>query len=331
MQNNKYRYGFTLVELMVAIVLGLLITAAAVQLFFTGQISMSVQKGMADIQESGNFGLRYISSDVRRANYENVGIINDRLLNGGVILTSRSAPAYVSSSMFTSSDIPTNYPNGLTIPVPLSSSKTQLSNVQDVEKVELKSDQLVIQYYADQDGTDCEGNSYTSGRYIVQRYFLRLDTNVSNAEANQALALACEAGWYTETSTRILKNPATSTLVFGKTEGEILIRRVDYFRFLLGISNNESNNNFRYVTVSEYFAINDYPRPRISAIQVGMLLRSSDRANVSDLLSVDKVYTILDQDVSLKAHKNTTRYLRRVVSQTIALRNGMYTEAKAVM
>ena len=331
MKNYQYQHGFTLVELMVAIVLGLLITAAAVQLFLTGQISISTQKGMADIQESGNFGLRYISSDVRRANYENVGIINDRLLNGGIVLTSRNAPSYVSTSTFTSANIPTNYPNSLTTAIPLSSSKTQLSNVLDTAKAELKSDQLVIQYYADQDGTDCEGNGYTSGRYIVQRYFLRLDSNVSNAEANQALALACEAGSYTDTSAKIFKNPSTSTLEFGKTEGEILIRRVDYLHFLLGVSNNESNNNFRYITVAEYLAIYDYPRPRISSIQVGMLLRSNEKANVSDLISADKVYTVLDQNLSLKPHTNTTKYLRRVVSQTIALRNGMYSEAKAVM
>lgn len=331
MPNNKYKNGFTLVELMISIALGLIITAAAVQLFLTGQISLNMQKGMAEIQESGNFGLRYITSDVRRANYENVGVINDRLLNGGIVLTSRKAPSYVPTSMFTSVNIPTNYPNTLTTAIPLSSSKTQLSNVLDSEKTELKSDQLVIQYYADQSGTDCEGNSYTAGRYIVQRYFLRLDTNVSEAEANQALALACEAGWYTNTSTKILKNPLTSTLEFGKPDGEILIRRVDYLHFLLGVSNNESNNNFRYMSMSEYLASQDYPRPRVSSIQVGMLIRSNERANVSDVASTDKAYTILDQNIYLKSHANTTKYLRRVVSQSIALRNGMYSEAKAVM
>ena len=330
MKNNN-QHGFTLVELMIAIVLGLLITAAAIQLFITGQISINTQKGMAEIQESGNFGLRYITSDIRRTNYENVGLINDRLLNGGILLTSRNAPAVVPTTVFNSSNIPINYPNSLATAVPLSSSKTQLSNLLDDAKAELKSDQLVIQYYADQNGTDCEGNSYTSGRYIVQRYFLRLDTNVSNAEENQALALACEAGWYTDASVKILKNPSTSTLEFGKTDGEILIRRVDYLRFLLGVSNNDLNNSFRYISVSDYLALRTYPRPRISSIQVGMLVRSNDTANVSGLISADKIYGVLDQNVYLKPHANTTKYLRRVVSQTIALRNGMYTEAKAVM
>lgn len=331
MKNMISQKGFTLVELMVAIVLGLIITAAAIQLFLTGQISLNTQKAMAEIQESGNFGLRYITSDVRRANYENAGIINDRLLNGGIVLTSRNSPFFVSTSTFTSANVPTNYPNGLITAVPLSTSKTQLSNVLDRVKVELKSDQLVIQYYADQNGTDCEGNSYTAGRYIVQRYFLRLDTNVSSAEANQALALACEAGWYTDSSAKILKNPSTSTVEFGATTGEILIRRVDYLRFLLGVSNGTATNDFRYISVDDYLAISSYPRPRISSIQVGMLVRSNETANVSDVLSIDKDYTVLDQTLYLKPHTNTTKYLRRVVSQTIALRNGMYSEAKAVM
>lgn len=331
MKNNIYQHGFTLVELMVAIVLGLIIIAAAIQLFFTGQISLSTQKAMADIQESGNFGLRYIANDVRRANYENMGVINDRLLNGGVLLTSRNSPFFVSISTFTAANIPTNYPNSITNFVPLSSSKTQLSNVLDRAKVELKSDQLVIQYYADQNGTDCEGNSYTAGRYIVQRYFLRLDTNVSAAEANQALALACEAGWYTDLSAKILKNPITSTVEFGATTGEILIRRVDYLRFLLGVSNSSATNDFRYIAVDDYLAISTYPRPRISSIQIEMLLRSNEKANVANFLSTDKIYTVLDQNIYLKSHIHTTKYLRRVVSQTIALRNGMYSEVKAVM
>ena len=69
---TSLQQGFTLVELMVALVLGLLVTAAAIQLFITGQMSLNTQKGMADLQESGNFGLRYITNDLRKTNYGNV-------------------------------------------------------------------------------------------------------------------------------------------------------------------------------------------------------------------------------------------------------------------
>ncbi|MCU7226266.1 pilus assembly protein PilW, partial [Acinetobacter bohemicus] len=76
------------------------------------------------------------------------------------------------------------------------------------------SDQLTIQYlpqYIKDDkgtlattddvwygGFDCEGNNLeftlAQGRQvIVQRYFLRADSNKSDNEPNQPLALACDA------------------------------------------------------------------------------------------------------------------------------------------
>lgn len=330
--SSKSQAGFTLIELMVSIVLGLIITASSVQLLLTGHISFSTQKALAEIQESGNFGLRYITKDIRRTNYENIGVINDRLANGGIALTARSQPAFVAVSTFTEANIPTNYPNNLTITnTQLSSEKSRVSNVSDIGLAEVKSDQLVIQYYADQAGADCEGNGYEAGRYIVQRYFLRVDTNVSTTEANLALALACEAGSYTDTSTTIKKNPATSTVGFGTTQGEIIIRRIDHLRFLLGVSNNSGDNQFRYMSISDYLNIAQYPRPRILSIQIGALVRSNEAANVSDFVKSDRVYTVLDQKVVVKNHQHSNKYIRRVVSQTIALRNGMFSEDKAVM
>jgi type IV pilus assembly protein PilW len=332
MNRSIKQAGFTLVELMVAIVLGLIITAAAVQLFITGQVSLSTQKAMADLQESGNFGLRYITNDLRRTNYENVGVINDRLANGGVVLTSRNNPSFVASGTYTAANIPTNIPNTISVSVPISSSELGLSNVQvGALRSNLGSDVIVIQHYADQAGTDCEGNSYESGRYIVQRYFLRVDTNTSGVETNSALALACEAGSYTDASTRILKNPATSTTNFGSTQGEILIRRVDYLRFLLGVSNDANTDGFRYISVGDYLNMNQYPRPRIMSIQIGMLIRSNEKANSEDLVPENKQYDVLDKSVLVKKDNKEKKYMRRVVTQTIALRNGMYTEDKAVM
>ena len=49
--------GFTLIELMIALALGLVITASAILLFFTGQKGYFLQRGMADVQDNANFGL----------------------------------------------------------------------------------------------------------------------------------------------------------------------------------------------------------------------------------------------------------------------------------
>src|SRR5690606_37311516 len=100
---------------------------------------------------------------------------------------------------------------------------TGASNVKKIDGANLPSDQLTIQFVpqyilddkgtsttADDDwvgGYDCEGqelrfavenrgdNRAFGRQMIVQRYFLRSDTNAGN-EPNQPLALACGSGFY---------------------------------------------------------------------------------------------------------------------------------------
>ena len=340
--------GFTLVELMVAIALGLLITAAAIQLFITGQVSLNTQQGMADLQESGNFGLRYISNEIRKTNYGNANVVNDRLANGGLVLTTRHTPHFpaIAAPTFSAANIAVNINmmNGATPPVaveiPVTSHATGSSNVQVMDsttstRVNQGSDQLVMQFFADRAGIDCEGNTYAANRYVIQRFFLRADANAVSGEPNAALALACEAGSYTDaTATTILKNPSTSTVVFGATNtgGEIIARRVDHLHFLFGISDNANTGNLRYITIGQYLALNENPRPRINSIQIGMLVRSSESVNVGNLIANDQQFTVLDQVVTVKVPTGTPpKYLRRVVTQTIALRNALPSNDEAVM
>jgi type IV pilus assembly protein PilW len=70
--SNQYQKGFTLIELMVALVLGLLVSAAAVQLFTGSILSTRMQQANDELQNSGIFGLDYIVRDIRLANYENI-------------------------------------------------------------------------------------------------------------------------------------------------------------------------------------------------------------------------------------------------------------------
>ena len=61
----KVEKGFSIVELMIAMLLGGLITLAAVQLFGTNQRTFQLQQGLTDVQEQGRFALDYISRDLR--------------------------------------------------------------------------------------------------------------------------------------------------------------------------------------------------------------------------------------------------------------------------
>ncbi len=61
--------GFTLVELMVAIVLGLLVMLLMVQLFSGTKQSYLVQEGLMRVQEGGRVAIELVARDVRKAGF----------------------------------------------------------------------------------------------------------------------------------------------------------------------------------------------------------------------------------------------------------------------
>tara|TARA_A100001391_G_scaffold2326_1_gene2284 strand:- start:33936 stop:34679 length:744 start_codon:yes stop_codon:yes gene_type:complete len=69
MKTPNHMAGFSLVELMVAMVLGLLITAAAVSLFSTNQRTFALQQAMSEAQEQGQLAMRFISQDLQLTGY----------------------------------------------------------------------------------------------------------------------------------------------------------------------------------------------------------------------------------------------------------------------
>lgn len=355
--NNKYS-GFTLVELMISLALGLIIVAAAILLFLTGQKSLAMQQGVAELQDNANFGLNYITQDIRLANLNTKdAAINAQTLYGGIVLTSANS-SFVTKTTKTEAagvTVETKYPNlpvsiagladnlltqnnGTTTAATTGNGWQGVSNVKDsATGTALKSDQLVIQYLPQYRiekrgtgasaydvyvaGSDCEGKKLefrvlpnaadANGlQMVVQRYFLRQDSNKASNESSP-LALACDAGYYAKTGS------PTSITNYGDA-GEIIMKRVDYFRVLLGIQNG---TNYRYVSIADYMAMTA-PRPRIVSVQLGALVRSTQSVGADSAVKADQEFKVLDQTVKANALTDP-KYIRQVVSQTVALRNAL--------
>jgi type IV pilus assembly protein PilW len=87
--------GFSIVELMVALLLGSLLTLAAVQLFSVNQRTFSLQRVMNDVQEQGRFVLDFIARDLRQTGFADpdvglpfpVGVLTDSVTLGTVTIT----------------------------------------------------------------------------------------------------------------------------------------------------------------------------------------------------------------------------------------------------
>lgn len=333
--SNK-QVGFTLVELMVALALGLVISAAATMLFLTASRSQTLQQGQASLQDDANFGLNAITQDIRLGNLNSlISNINDSITYGGVIFRSRANPLTVNGT--DTANLPMTL-EGSSVAVNLLSrshshsagATPQWSGISNANTY--SSDQLSIQYlpqYILDDkrtpstvddvwygGFDCEGNelefTLDEGRHvIVQRYFLRVDDNKNSNEPNQALALACDAGHYP------LDGDPTTIKNFGDA-GQIILKRADHFRVLYGIQNGP---NHRYIDAKTYLDL-PAPRPRILLVQLGILGRSNQSVGHGGSFEDGQVFQVLDQAVSIKTPAaGSPKYARQVVTQSVALRN----------
>lgn len=66
---GKHELGVTLVELMVAVVVGLLLILGVIQIYLTTKQSYNAQAELARMQESGRFAMDLITRDLRRAGF----------------------------------------------------------------------------------------------------------------------------------------------------------------------------------------------------------------------------------------------------------------------
>lgn len=308
----KQQFGFTLVELMISMVIGLLITAAAIQLYITAQKNIAIQQGAANLQNSASFGLEYMLRNIRLANL-NSGkpIIDPSILHGGVVLNKVNLSTN-STFQITGADAGNNL---------MTAGNVGPSNLQG-----LKSDQLVIQYRNTVNNRyNCEGTEIAPNVYVIERYFLRADTKVNN-DPNTALALACKATTYSGDNDSKLDNL--------NGNGEIIIPRVDHLHILLGVASDTIDatkspaatgqdgvlDRFGYISIPDYLALVN--KPQIVSLQLGMLVRSPDRVGNNGSVDPNKSYQIFGLNKPLIANSKNNLYMRQVVTQTVALRNG---------
>lgn len=209
--------GFTLVELMVALLLGTIISSVALMLFLSGQRSQALQQATSEIQDGSNFSLDYMVRSIRMANFSVNGtaIVNRDLANGGIVFNTTNLVG-VSADAVTKSD-----------------ATTSASNRVDAKQ----SDQLTVQYFVNQDQVnqgffDCTGQRVDQSRYVAERYFIR---------PNGGLACASNGGGDVN---NLLLN------------AQLILPGADYLRVLLSVQ-NMGNNTFSDVSIDKYNGVDN--------------------------------------------------------------------------
>lgn len=287
MHNNQsgYQSGFTLIELMISLALGLLISLAAIQLFVTGVSSFNLQRGLGDVNENGRFGLEFLVKNIRSAEYS-------RALGSAVASTD-------SAVVVEAGDLP-------------SGTASLVSSDNSINLGLGESDQFVVRTWVPEDVNtqrDCEGNLVPAGNYMVSRYFLRADT-----PAGSTSALACDGGYYGVGGANVTN--------FGTDASSIVLMSfVDSFQVLYGVAAASTTTPQRYMTSTQYAAL-VAPRPPIVSVRIGVLVRSSD--SVGNLPANTTSINVLGQTVTASAQDAAGQgILRRLFVNTVAFRNVM--------
>jgi len=65
----RHQQGLSLVELMIAIVLGLFLSAGIIQLFTSNKQTYRVTENMSRLQENGRFAMHFLTNDIRMADF----------------------------------------------------------------------------------------------------------------------------------------------------------------------------------------------------------------------------------------------------------------------
>lgn len=324
--------GFTLLELMISLVLGLIVVAAGMAVFLSGQRSAMLQGGMNELQQNANFGLAMITHDLRHANLNTPSTqkINNKQVGSGILFSTSnlaSSLSGVDAALLTKQ----NSDNGATVGksdqltiqyIPEYTQVTQKkckANTADADGKCNEGDKEDVVHYKIKN-VDCEGNGidFTEPRVIVQRYHLQADSSQIPGQPT-AYSLYCDAGSYAE-------GDATITGMSDTTKGQQLMQRIDGFKIRLGVK--APDKKLRYMTIDEYKAVmpatvtDDKNFYNVISVEIGILARSTSPLNSESLINNAKIFDVVGNDMTLKdEQKNGSKYLREVFSQVVAFRN----------
>lgn len=319
--------GFTLIEMMVALTLGLVLVAVAIQLIVSGQVNYRIQAAASSVQDSGVFGLNAVTKNIRLANYGNAGAMNDETLYGGIVLSAQTTIGISAATL-------NGNLNGLKQGATVVSGDTYISKSAQNDSAfgSLKSDQLVIIYQAPENVVSCTGRnvkgsdrsltSLKKGWYVVEKYYVKKRSDNTGADLYCSDALFIASGESVPQSYTVGTNTTTIAAInllnndYGNNSGQMIAQNVEYMRIQLITRNSDAStgtmgiNDYMGITVTS----TNKHRPAIIGVNIGLLTRSNE--TVSN--NTKTAYKVLDQTLTAP----TDRYMRHVYSTTIALRNG---------
>lgn len=331
----RHQQGFTLIELMIAMVLALIITAAVTQIYITAIRTSSAQRAAAGILDANVYGLQQIEKNLRMAGlgFGDVSKLNN--LCGGILITNGAITTNCDGSPIGGATGGTTDPTTRALK-DITNLMTK-ANGGPTNTSNSNSPQLTIQYRAPETMVDCEGKvalgvrqavitdandglpTHVDGQVVIERYFVK--------DNNGTLELRCDAGRYITEEIASEPNVAaknqsavmtTSSQVkdFGD-DGALVISGIDDFQIRLGVKSSASSG-IQHMSIANYTA-STAPVGQIVSVQLGVLAKGQVATSQADA-PPSSTYTLFGDSVSINATSDQN-FIRRVYESNVMLRN----------
>lgn len=170
MNMKTLHHGFTIIELMVAMTIGLLVALVVTQAYLSGLGTQQAQTGMSRAQEASRFAFDALAHAFRQAGYR------DNRVDGIPSFCEGTAPP--PRLMVRNGDQTTAINPAA---ANLSGSSVTLLNNSDVVRVRYYGEGLTsAPFTADGTITDCQGNSIPANTLVEDTYYVKADSGNDN-------------------------------------------------------------------------------------------------------------------------------------------------------
>ena len=292
---HKVQKGFSLIELMIAMTLGLLLISGVVQIFLSSKQAYSTVSGSSETF-GGRLALHFISSSVSKGGYwGDVSFIRGYGSDETLTATQTAGTNAPYNDSYSGRFINNSYIFGLN------------NDGADAGVID-GTDQFFIRFNGHDINpmTNCAGDAVNAQSVAIERFY------ISIANGSERLpSLVCE-------TTVLILDQATGDISLPadpEIKTQVLISGVENMQILYG-QRSLDNSTVRYYTATD---VTNWTL--VESLRIALLVASSDEVN-----SVSRTvgYNLLDETTSVP----TDLRARKVFERTIAMRNINYDDSE---
>jgi type IV pilus assembly protein PilW len=279
--------GFTLIEMMIAGVIGIFLTASLINLFATTNKSIALSEGLSQNQEVGRFAMDYLTRYIRQAGYTS----DFEAYNPPLLMKTDSANCIDNPGLEQCTSI------GVDTITCSNGPEKEACSLND--SVDIYGDRLAITSVAEAGSLSCTGTVLADGSQIANVFWV-------SAEEDTEFELRCRT--YDYRNKIWLDSPVS------------IVNNVESFEFQVGVAANlEDRNSNRYVSLSTVETDSAITLDHIRSIRIAILTSSRDELDDKKLKTdkQERKYSLLDGEVISTNDGN----LRNIFSNTIELPN----------